>query len=283
MEANKIPHIDIEKYLLGEMKQPEALAFEERMAGNDLLKQEVGFQREIIKGIGEARKLELKARLAQIPVSTSLVSTLLNSTWVKVTTGVVVVSTASILTYMQLDNQDSEPEVFIDTIDAPAISESVDLVIPDKDDKDEAEVKNPVPALVVKKEKKTIENQQDDAPEIFVPEVEIPEFEDNWTESDNEVDPQPTFIEEENNTSISVEQYPGDRMYRYFDGILTLRGDFDNVTYQLLELNNNEGKQFFIHVEDVYYSLPVTDTFVSFVRISDRGLIKELDLLKSSN
>jgi hypothetical protein len=290
MEADKIPHRDIERYVLGEMERAESLAFEQQMVDNVNLSQEVSFQSQVIKGIGEARKTELKARLAQIPVSTSPIGTLLNSAWVKAVSGVVVVSTASVLTYMQVQEDDANPadQVFIEVVDAPKENVEADLILPEKLEKLEAQSTdvlnlNTQRAINVVEDGDVVNMDADEELEINVPEVVVPEFDEEEPDTDSQSQELPTILETTKTASFSIEQYPGDRLYRYFDGELTLRGDFEQVTYELLELNNQAGKQYFIQIENIYYALPITDSFSSFQKIDNKKLIRELERLKSSN
>ena len=293
MEADHIPHSDIERYLLDKMGRHERAGFEEQMAGNDALRQEVAFQNEVIKGISEARKRQLKARLADIPVSTSPIPGLLNSAWIKAVSGVVVVSAAAILTYHMLDEGDP-PLPIIDeneqiVADAPQLPEVHGLVIPDKTPTPEEPALTNSPVIkehlhaVAEMEKVATEPNESDQAEpmgIVVPGAVMPEPVVDYSEDNTEDALLPLVTGDDDPViSLQVEQYPGSPQYRYFDGALTLRGDFQGIAYQLLEIHGPDGKAYFIQLGKNYYELPATDTFKPFVPVTNPKKIKELDML----
>ena len=62
----------IDSFLSGKMSGAEAAEFQAEVAGNPELQSELAMQKDLIETLRENRKSELKARLAQIPVSTGM-------------------------------------------------------------------------------------------------------------------------------------------------------------------------------------------------------------------
>ncbi len=58
----------IAAYVEGELSAEESAQFEQAMEANPELLREVGFQKDIVQGIQDFRKAELKARLDQLQV-----------------------------------------------------------------------------------------------------------------------------------------------------------------------------------------------------------------------
>ena len=66
----------VNSYLDNELPKTERLDFENKLQHDSELKEEYNFQNDIVEGIKETRRLELKSRLSNIPVSTPIYQTI---------------------------------------------------------------------------------------------------------------------------------------------------------------------------------------------------------------
>ncbi len=291
-----MPHDDIERYVLDRMSHVEKTAFEIRIKEDAAINEEVAFQRTIFKGIGEARKAALKNRLAQVPVSSSWFSNAISSGWAKAAAGIVVVSAASLIFYTEGHRDDLGDDNSSVFIDAPESQEEIVISIPDRLITEKADAANQDIATA----STTIENY-DIAREIVEDEFQEDNVDLEGTLQIVPVNPPELEFEgeletqdEENNTlldissveapiNIDVIESEEERLYRYFDGTLTLKGDYNSIYYDLLELNLEEGRLYFIEIDGDYFALPVTESFRSLDLIVNKSLISTLDSLTALN
>ena len=283
MEASQLPHEDIERYLLDEMSTEEKSLFESEIKANASLLAEVNLQQQIIGGIGLARKQALKARLSAIPVSVAPLGGFMSTAWMKVISGTLIVCSLSVLTYWQLNQP--EPDLSFSLVEseivAPLDTEIPTINIPVKEIVVTAHTNPLVDDGISAKKEKIAVLTEDRKPVVVIPEVEIPENESQLIEETEMVSSDEIIDNEAVSVRLLFETSKEERSYRYFNSELTLRGDFDGVTYDLIELNNSNGKSYFIQIGTNYYALPPSEDFQPFVKISDPDKIKELELLKN--
>lgn len=291
MSDSKLPHDQIESYLMGRMDDSEVISFEKKMHSDELLRAEVDFQRLVVDGLGVARKQALKARLAEVPVSSSWLYNTWNTTWVKATTGLLIASSAAVIYYVQLPS-DHVLEVGESIIaDAPVPRSTVQLVIPEKLDPVELPMKEEVSVA----ELVTVDDHANDSEElasseqlvkeitITIDEVVVPEVDLDFADEVAE--------EEQNHIEALEGSLPANfdvifeasaRLYKYFEGQLVLKGDYHSVDYDLIEINSSEGKKYYIEIEGIYYAMPVSQEFRSLEKIADKSLISRLDSLSTT-
>lgn len=278
---SNIPHEAIERYLTNQMGSDELASFEQSLISNAELRDEVSLQRTIINGIKEARKVELKTRLSEIPVSSSPWAGAMQSTWLKLATGAVVVGTLSFVTFYQLDFETDTNASFNTNpieINGPTPSIDLEIIIPQKS----TEVKEVVEfnKKSIPKEKKLINEQVKTLPQVIIPVPMNPE--DKMLSEDEVSDPLtlPMGAAIENPVTVDVEMNAGIREYRYFDAVLSLRGDYQNVSYDILELNSKSGRELFLVMDGKYYSLLSTESYQPLQVIEDKKVLKKLEVLK---
>jgi hypothetical protein len=68
--------------------------------------------------------------------------------------------------------------------------------------------------------------------------------------------------------------------YELQEGILTLYGNFEEIPYEILEINSSEGKKLFLYYRDNYYMLVRTDDIAPLNPVTDTELIRELEIVK---
>jgi cytoskeletal protein RodZ len=69
--------------------------------------------------------------------------------------------------------------------------------------------------------------------------------------------------------------------YQYFSNKLTLYGNFDEIVYELLELNTNDGKKLYIYFNDKFFQINTAQTELTPLKeIADSSLVRELNYLR---
>jgi len=70
--------------------------------------------------------------------------------------------------------------------------------------------------------------------------------------------------------------------YELHEGILTLYGNFEEIPYEILEINSSEGKKLFLYYRNNYYMLVSTEEVSPLNPVTDTTLIKELEIVKNN-
>ena len=129
--------------------------------------------------------------------------------------------------------------------------------------------------------------------EGVVPQFEVPTIDDEPTEEDainfdvsvGQRDDYETIAEKETN-KVEVEQVSKkgkNLQYKFEQGKLYLYGDFHGEPYELLEINTNGTRSLFFYHEKKYYRLNQFQKSVTgFTAITDRKLLKELEIIRTN-
>lgn len=292
MDQSKLPHEAIERYLLDQMGKEEAVAFEQSITNSEALSEEVALQRSIIKGLQETRKMELKSRLAQIPVSASPWAAAMQSTWLKMATGALVVGSISLVAYYQLDT-DKQAEQIADLpkeiveVAVPAQVDAEIIEIPESTEEEQAveETSRPIeekqPEVSTPVERESDEEEINPVPQVSIPVPVNPDTDLAITEVNIEEETSLPFVSESSSPlAVDLIIESSKRTYRYFDGELSLKGDYKDITYDILEINSKEGRKLYLLIDGIYYSLTPTDSYLPLQRITDTKVRKQLDVLR---
>ncbi|MDW3193968.1 MAG: hypothetical protein R8G66_16460 [Cytophagales bacterium] len=298
--SNQIETIDA--YLRGELTPAEVSNFEAQLEKDPSLAEELAFQKQVVSGIQQARKLQLKNRLAQVDVAGGSVAG--QSTWLKVAGGVVLATLIGVVTWQLLPEEASASVA--GEIDAPTfeVREIPVIEVPEKTIIVEAQldqvaegpkaIKVIVPEPVPSDESTTItpveteEASEDNT--VFAPQVDLPADESELDSSEFEPeDLEETFsntvIESSDIDALNIErldQKAKSLRYRYYDGKLALYGDFGDSPYQILEINQQDGgKQIFLFHADQYYRLESTKEEKKLDAIKDAALLSELQVFQN--
>ncbi|MBR9998402.1 MAG: hypothetical protein KFF73_05490, partial [Cyclobacteriaceae bacterium] len=70
--------------------------------------------------------------------------------------------------------------------------------------------------------------------------------------------------------------------YELNEGTLTLYGNFEEIPYEILEINSSDGKRLFLNYRNNYYMLLNTHEISALNPITDTTLIRELDIVKNN-
>jgi hypothetical protein len=278
----------IEAYLTGDLSEAERLSVENAMSSDPSFKADVDFQRDVIDGLKDFRKAQLKARLNNIEVSAGTG----NATLFKYAASIFTAASlgAGILYFTSNDKTDS-PEVTTPQIsinENTSTSEIVnsesnttsDLAKKDKDKKKKSESSknessntpstNPSNDLTKPVEEKfnyPSENftKADDftSGNADVPNGDIAKGAVKSVKGVDEVK-----ISDKNVKELS---------YQYFNNELFLFGDFNSRPYELVEYNSNKSPRLFIKFDGAIYELKNNTTKQTPMKeVTDPALLEQL-------
>lgn len=293
----------IDKYHSGRMSESEMASFEKQLESDPALKAESDLQSDIVGGLKEYRKLELKARLDAINVGPTWMEFMGQSALMKSMGGVIVASLIGTGIYLYGEQDEQVESGATVTINAP-VAESIEYVWelgqeePDNTTNttlEKPEIANE-PAMETKLEVQVADQSAreeqvviNEDKEVFKPSFEAPavanveedskfqsEGLDELSETTNTTASEdPIDVETENNRSKTIK-------YKYYDGKLFLSGDFDKSTYEILEINSASGRRIYVYYIDTYYKVGTTDRLTELPAVKDQDVIKELELLREN-
>lgn len=276
----------IEKYLSGELSDSESNSFEKLMDADVQLKEEVAFQKDLVSSIQNARRLELKARLAGIDVSAGLTglqkigvaaSTLLVGSMIYF--GVsnysseekqVLVNEETIIENLEEPNEGFSDDVSLPVVEEAVIEKESDLPKEDiKSNLDDA-IKNE--GVILETASNEIEQQDvsvpfvpfDNEDDVIVKEASEPSS-SSYTTMKSLVDKHEIFTHNSNK--------PG-YFYQYNKENINLYGDFSGKEYYLYELKGT-GKMYLLFNEK-YFELTHTKSKKPLKQIQDLSVIESL-------
>lgn len=282
----------LDAYLRNKLSGEEREAFEQQLNVDPALKQEYLFQKALVDGIRDARRMQLKTTLNNVPIP--------GGTWgssltVKGITWLVVAAVTGTLVYYGLTRNDSKPatvatpkvEQVQPTETAPTAKEPQPEVKQDK-----APVQNSTKTTAVKSstanDKSTatkvnandVPDQKQAQPDIqvFDPTAELnTEKEESKTASSEKL----TTNEKASAPSFDVETNSNNKKYEFdyqFDqGKLILYGAFEKNLYEILEFFNGTKHTAFLYYKQNFYLLDEQNTKVTpLTAITDPDLLKKL-------
>lgn len=285
----------IDAYLRDELSASQKSSFEQEMASDPSLKGEFEFQSNVVEGIKEARKNQLKAMLNQVPVGGS------------VTYGVTIGKIATTLIVAGLIgwgifyfNQSSEDQTLLPVAQE---SESIDELINEPPVETEEESEDVAENLVEEEKeqlKETVVNKsssnQDEiqekettAPTINKPEA-IAGFDSDTDAADSLLAPGSSRIqgEKEEISSIDVKVDNTRKKftfhYQFKNGRLFLYGDFSSDLYEILEFNADEEKSVFLFYKGKFYDLNSNNERINELKtVKSKTLITKLEQARAGN
>ena len=290
----------IDQYHAGRMNSNEIDSFEKEIASDPSLQSESDFQGDIINGLKDFRRMELKARLSSIDVSPVWYDFVQQSTLLKSFGGVAVATIIGSGVFFLAEPKEEElGEVIVDSPKellkeynwniqpAELTSEQFEESLSDKAEA----LAYSAPVLEEEEEEDLLiaEVVADEETENFAPNFDAPLAEEIVDEEAMEVS---TLDELPENASVSKENEPIDVdyeskksldiKYKYYDGKLFLTGDFDRAPYEILEINSAEGRRIYVKYLDKFYKVNVTDRLTPLPQVYNVEIIKELKLLREN-
>ncbi len=295
-------YTNIESYLSGNLNPEERIEFEKELLSDEALREEFNFQQNVIDGIKAYRKAELKSHLSSITISP--LEMFVQSTVGKAVIGAtsVLIISGSVYFFSQSPDQtitaSNSSEI---TIDAPLASKEFVLNIPEADQKNDlsedessnssrmvvepVEESSEIAENITDEESQTSKNQIDLTPSIIVPE-DVSEIEEDKqlqvSEISKDVFEKKVTENKEKPVNIEVLDTRSNILsYKYFDGKLSLMGDFGKSPYQIIEVIGSGGKELYLFHNGNYYEIEVSSERKPLKAITDSKKIKELDILKN--
>jgi len=287
-------------YLDGELSGNELDSFESLMNSNESLAREVRLQKEVIEGINAHRKAELITRLNNIPVSSGGFT---SGSLAKFVAGAIIIGGVGYGVYQFLiqDPEIEETTIVQNATPPDVITEeeiSVDNTgennIDEKAENTEARPSQQLdkvsPSNDISKEPvKQNTNTEENTPEIILPVVPDPqEAIDNGVEEELEIPSAaigaPDVTEK---TSMEVDIIYNSRFtfhYQVIAGKLVLYGNFNEEPYQIIEINVNKEKQWYLYFKDHYYSIDKLNRDITpLTPLTNKSLVEELEKRKNSD
>ncbi len=284
-------------YLDNEMSDIQRLEFENQLLQNPDLIEEYNLQKNLIEGIKETRRLELKARLDNIPINTPLYQTIGFKSIVvaSITAGI------GFGAYYLLDQKDDlnisevnitqNQEIVTEQETVPEIPEAI-TPIDDSKKKTEQKAKEvkeeqPTEPVALNNKEEVKEEPAVIQPNVIEPDV-VEEFKDeDFASEEITVEKQINDLENvkenvESTVEISTVKDKRNKFhYKFFENKLYLLGNFNDMPYEIIELNTSAGKSFFLYYNSNFYKLE-TDQLkpTPLEKIENDSLVNELKIIQ---
>lgn len=303
----------VSRYLEGEMSELERLNFENRLVNNPAIQEEFQLQKDILEGIRDYRKAELKARLDKINIPSPGITQYLG---VKIAALVTVTTMIGFGAYF----------VFVDNnklAETPVATEQPLVVEKDATRKNAPEIVEPVqqdsaPRVSTEKKQEPVikkapeseisspepeptqqeETKKEELTQVPVPKVMRPDFVEDVAEEN--IDHKGDSFEVNANSLANITRLSESKVevetvldkkkdfhYKFYNRKLYLYGDFERNPYEIIEYNANTAeaeagnKLYFLYYEGKYYRLESGQMKVApLVELTDDELVKELELLR---
>lgn len=306
----------LDDYLLGKLSADEHAEMESQLAADSQLREDMFLQRDIVQALQENRRLELKNRLNSIEVGTGGFSTAIG---LKIAAGVALMGLMGTGIYWFLNSSPATPADALPTrfIELNEGLRQVDYTLPQMPEVHLAQAEPseevpaaeaataaaslsgatttaaakpavPTPGVAKKKSSAPAETPARAEAVVQKPNV-LSEFKDTDLGTISNQGEAPVDALSRNrqftNRSIEVstqthEKY--DFHYRFYDSKLFIYGNFDSKPYEILEINTEGTRSYFLYFEDNYYALNTDQQKLTRLRrLSNDKLIKELEITRT--
>lgn len=287
----------VNSYLDNELTDADRLDFENKLNQDSELSEEYNFQKDLVDGIKNVRRLELKSRLSNIPINTPLFQT--------IGFKAIVVATISagigFGVYYSLDNNNELDHSIID-LKNNQIALSEEKVIPEipkaivpiiaEDESDEEKTKKSVSQEKPKSEPLAKNTDAQVEPKIIQPNVMQPDvvesfgdeyFETKDINNENQIN-NLDKIKDNVESTVEVATVKDKRNkfhYKFFENKLYLLGNFNEMPYEIIELNLSKGKSYFLFYNDNFYRLNSDQVKPApLYKIENDSLVNELKIIR---
>lgn len=282
----------IERYLEGEMSGTEASQFEQMLQQDPILNSEFGFQQEIVNGIKDFRKAELKMRLDNVNVSPGVFQSVVGNSIVQTTAGVLMTGAVAFGSYWWLTSPEKIETVTFDIHSKAPELDNSKFTDDSVGDLPLVELKSFKKAESINKSTETIadETSTDAVKELMAPTIITPELADDGTQVDTapiveeiepilpETDREVSQVEVENITNTRHNFH-----YKFYNNKLFLYGNFSGTPYEILEINNRSSKKLFLYYDNNYYKIndEITKS-TPLEKVTNPDQISELNILREN-
>lgn len=288
----------VNSYLDNELSEIDRMDFENKLLHDSELREEYNFQKDLVNGIKESRRLELKSRLSNIPVNTPLYQTL-GFKAIAVATISAGVGIGAYYFFNQDDalqlseidlNENQLTEVEERKVpDAPKSITPILEVAPQEEVVQEIVLQEKPKSEVVAKNTETKVEPKVIQPNVIEPDVVEP-FEDEHGDieeiaSENQANNLDNIKENVESTVeiATVKDKRNKFHYKFFENKLYLLGSFNDMPYEIIELNAATGKSYFLYYNDSFYKLNAEQAKPApLVKIENDSLVNELKIIQSN-
>jgi hypothetical protein len=286
----------VSSYLENEMTEIERLEFENQLLNNPELRTEYNLQKDLINGIKQSRMAELKARLDNITIHTPVYQTIGYKAFLATSLSVIVgisayflISEKDALMASQVDL--SQNEIIIE--EEAVLPEAPKAIVPAASDQTTG-LTIAEPRELVQEEEAPIASAMPEKAEPINPNVIEPDViegfeEDEFTTEEINVEVQISELEnvkEEVESTVeiaSVENRRNKFHYRFFENKLYLIGNFNDMPYEIIELNAKSGKSYFLFYNDSFYRLESEQLKPApLQKIENDSLVNELRVIQKN-
>jgi len=281
----------LDGFFEGTLSSSEESTLMNRLATDGELKGEFDFQNDIINTIKETRKLELKNRLNNINIK--WYHNISNGWKVAATATIVTVSTLT--AYYLFDIQEdfknridiAQNEIILDAYDSEMVDIPQKPVADNPEKVKSTQASTNEPNAEAQKKDETV-NRTERTVDVVVPDV-IEDFEEvdnmeleNVNSGDiNTMSP----TREDLHSSVEIKSVIHKKFnfhYNFNKGTLTLYGNFEDVPYEILEINTASGKRFYLNYKDNFYNIINTNNIMPLEPVTNQSLINELNIVKEN-
>ena len=282
----------VNKYLDGDMSASERDIFEEQLTLDPMLKSEFEHQNEIIHGLKEYRKSQLKARLDNVSVTPGILGVLSQGATIKNASFIA----TSILVGSGVYYYFSKEEVrTLELIELSPKLEFMDNRIELTDSQQSPNYrynKSTEPSTWIEvdgdKDKLATETYQPNKIDFEVPEMEEEVSSDFVSEPEQILEKvmrnNSGFADVAEIEKVDIENIVTNRYkfhYKLVSNKLFLYGKFEASPYEIIEINSYQNKRLFFFYNGHYYRLKKDIQEISpLVKIEDQALINELNIIK---
>ncbi len=272
----------VDDYLANRLSDLEKQAFEQQLNGDSSLKKQVEFQRKIVEGVKQARMVELKTMLNNVPVGGSM--------WTAGKLATALVSAGVVATFMYLYvNNNQTP----DTSDQNPLTEEV-ATLPDATNESPLPEVQPIAkdslisdAVPVKEQEKKSKQQtktaakSEETSPVRKPDIQVVDPSDELSETEDIAETAATTGRGEVSASkMEVITANSDKKhtfhYQFAQGKLLLFGPFDKSLYEILEIHGDTHAVFLFYKENYYLLDQSKSTITSLEPIRESQLLKKL-------
>lgn len=285
----------VNSYLDNELPKTERLDFENKLQHDSELKEEYNFQNDIVEGIKETRRLELKSRLSNIPVSTPIYQTIgfkaiaVASLSTGIGLGVYYLMDKNNIQLSDVDLSHSQITLTQDQ-DVPEIPKAITPIV--RQETKEEKVLYNIPQNKTSSEVVTKNTEAKVEPNILQPNVIQPDvvetFEDEDINSEDISAQNPINdldnIKDNVESTVEIATVKDKRNkfhYQFYKNKLYLLGNFNEMPYEIIELNSEKSKKYFLYYNDSFYKLePGQEKPAPLVKIENDSLVNELKIIQ---
>lgn len=292
----------VSRYLEGDMSDIEKLNFENQLVNNPAIQEEFQLQKDVIEGIQEHRKAELKARLDNINIPSSGIAQYMG---LKIAALITITTMFGFGAYFIFIDKDTPAEREIVTEnrieteieEAPELSEEQLEISPENDAEVVTEPEESAEEIeALQKESEPLvqkESKKEDQPAaIPAPKIVKPDFVEDVAEEN--IDHKGDSFELNTNSLANVNKLAENKVevetvfdrkrdfhYKFYNKKLYLYGDFEKNPYEIIEYNSNSNKLYYLYYEGKFYELMNDQMKITpLAELQDDELINELELLR---